>query len=97
MRPRFVKKRATSSPSSASAAISSADAGDDFLRVLLVEPLLGFGRFPEGNEVGIFAFTVVAYLKDQGIQTTLYPADSTILFREIAPLVEVVGPLEKFL
>ena len=97
MRPRFVKKRETSSPSSASAAISSAEAAEDFLRMLFVEPSLGFGRFPEGNEVGVFAFTVVAYLEDQGVQATLYPANRAILFWEIAPLVEVIGPLEEFL
>jgi len=68
-----------------------------FLRIFLVEPSLGFGRFPEGNEAVVFAFTVVAYLEDEGVEATLYPADRAKLFRDVAPLVEVLGPLEEFL
>jgi hypothetical protein len=64
--------------------------------MLFVEPLLGFRRFPEGNEVGVFAFIVIAYFKDEGVEATPYPANGAILFREIAPLVEVVEALKEF-
>jgi len=65
MRPWLLKKRDTPSPSSARRAMSSAETGAAFLRLFFVEILLGFGRFPERDEVVVFAFIVFTYFKNQ--------------------------------
>ena len=90
MRPRFVKNRDTSLPASASFAMSSADAAADFLRMVFIELLFLFRRFPEGNEVVEFAFIVFAYFENEGVELSRYPADGSILLGNVGALVQII-------
>ncbi len=97
IRPEFVKKREMSLPRSAKRAMDSAGAGLGFLRVFVIKIPLFESRFPESDQMVVFACFVLPDFKNRGIQAQADPTDRPILTGEIGKMIQVVGMRENFL
>src|ERR1039458_957587 len=90
MRPEPGKKRETSSPLSASRAISSAATVFVRLCVLFIQSLFLAGGFPKGYQVVILAFFVFANFEDHGVKRSPNPSDCAELLGEIGASIQII-------
>ena len=71
--------------------------GDDFsrngfgdLRVVFIQCSFLLRRFPECDEVIVFSCCIFPHFKNNSIELSANPADSSILFRVVVALIDVV-------
>jgi len=65
--------------------------------VFFIKFVLLPGGFPESDEVVIFSFLVLPYLKNDGVQVLSHPTDRPVLFGPIRALVKVIWLRKDFL
>jgi hypothetical protein len=65
--------------------------------MLLIKFLLLPGCFPESYKVVEFSSLALPHLKNDGIEPLPNPANGTVLFRQVRPLIEVIRPEKNLL
>jgi len=58
--------------------------------MFLIKLLLLPGCFPQSYEVVVFSRLILTHLKNDGVEPLPDPADGTVLFRQVRPLIEVI-------